>query len=88
MLLAIVFVSIATSGVAIVKMFGVGLTIAVIVDAFLVRATLTPAVMKAAGRLNWWAPAPLRRFHLRWGIWENEPITLPHAEQTTTPQED
>ena len=87
-LLAIVFVSIATSGVAIVKMFGVGLTIAVIVDAFLVRATLTPALMKAAGRLNWWAPGPLRRFHLRWGIWENEPITLPHAEQTTTPQED
>lgn len=87
-LLAIVFVSIATSGVAIVKMFGVGLTIAVIVDAFLVRATLTPALMKAAGRLNWWAPAPLRRFHLRWGIWENEPITLPQVADTTSPQED
>ena len=76
-LLAIVFMSIATSGVAVVKMFGVGLTIAVVVDAFLVRATLTPALMKMAGRLNWWAPAPLRRFHLRWGLWENEPISLP-----------
>jgi RND superfamily putative drug exporter len=76
-LLAIVFMSIATSGVAVVKMFGVGLTIAVVVDAFLVRATLTPALMKMAGRANWWAPAPLRRFHLRWGLWENEPIALP-----------
>ena len=46
-------------------------------DAFLVRATLTPALMKLAGRANWWAPAPLRRFHLRWGLWENEPVALP-----------
>lgn len=75
-LLAIVFMSIATSGVAVVKMFGVGLTIAVVVDAFLVRATLTPALMKMAGRANWWAPASLRRFHLRWGLWENEPVAL------------
>ncbi len=77
LLLTIVFLSIATSGVTVVKMFGVGLTIAVVVDAFLVRATLTPALMKMAGRANWWAPAPLRRFHLRWGLWENEPVALP-----------
>lgn len=70
LLLAIVFIAIATSGVAIVKMFGLGLGLAVVVDAFLVRATLTPALMKLAGRANWWAPRPLRRFHLRWGIWE------------------
>jgi RND superfamily putative drug exporter len=76
-LLAIVFMAIATSEVTVVKMFGVGLTVAVIVDAFLVRATLTPALMKLAGRANWWAPAALRRFHLRWGLWENEPIALP-----------
>ena len=76
-LLAIVFVAIATSQVTIVKMFGLGLMIAVIVDAFLVRATLTPALMKLAGRANWWAPEPLRRFHLRFGLWENEPIQLP-----------
>jgi RND superfamily putative drug exporter len=76
-LLAIVFMAIATSEVTVVKMFGVGLTIAVIVDAFLVRATLTPALMKLAGRANWWAPTALRRFHLRWGLWENEPISLP-----------
>ena len=76
LLLAVVFAAIATSGVAIVKMFGFGLALAVLMDAFVVRATLTPALMKLAGRWNWWAPQPLRRFHLRWGIWENEPILL------------
>ncbi len=81
-LLAIVFIAISTSGVAVVKMFGVGLTIAVIVDAFLVRATLTPALMKMAGRANWWAPGPLRRFHLRFGLWENEPVALPMQDPT------
>ena len=76
-LLAIVFLAIATSGVLIVKMFGFGLALAVLVDAFLVRATITPALMKLAGRLNWWAPEPLRRFHLRWGIWETDPVVVP-----------
>ena len=81
-LLAIVFVAIATSGVVIVKMFGIGLALAVITDAFLVRATITPALMKLAGRLNWWAPGPLRRFHLRWGIWETDPVVVPAGQAT------
>jgi RND superfamily putative drug exporter len=84
-LLAIVFVAISTSEVTIVKMFGFGLMIAVIVDAFLVRATLTPALMKLAGRANWWAPEPLRRFHLRYGLWENEPIRLPDPDPVPHP---
>ena len=75
-LLAVVFIAIATSGVTIVKMFGVGLAVAVLVDAFIVRATLVPAFMRLAGRANWWAPRPLRRFHLRWGVWESEPVDL------------
>ena len=76
LLLTIVFVGIATSDVAIVKLFGVGLTLAVLVDAFLIRATLVPAFMRLAGRSNWWAPRWLRRWHLRYGIWENEPIAI------------
>jgi RND superfamily putative drug exporter len=78
-ILTIVFVSISTSGVTIVKMFGVGLGLAVLIDAFVVRATLIPALMALAGRFNWWAPGPLRRFHLRWGIWEADPVELPSA---------
>ncbi len=76
LLLSIVFVALSTSDVAVVKLFGVGLMVAVLVDAFLIRATLVPALMTLAGRANWWAPRPLRRFHLRYGIWENEPIAV------------
>ena len=76
LLLTIVFVGIATSEVSLVKTFGVGLALAVLIDAFLIRATLVPAFMRLAGRLNWWAPRWLRRWHLRFGIWENEPIAL------------
>jgi len=83
LLLSIVFVGIATSDVAVVKLFGVGLTLAVLVDAFLIRATLVPAFMRLAGRSNWWAPRWLRRWHLRYGIWENEPIALLDREFDT-----
>jgi RND superfamily putative drug exporter len=76
LLLTIVFAGIATSEVVLVKALGVGLGIAVLVDAFLIRATLVPAFMRLAGRLNWWSPRPLRRWHLRYGIWENEPVAL------------
>ena len=72
-LLAIVFIAFMTSAVSIVKLVGLGLTMAVLVDAFLIRATLVPAVMKLAGRNNWWAPRSLRWLHLRFGIWEREP---------------
>jgi len=84
LLLTIVFVGIATSQVTLVKAFGVGLGIAVLVDAFLIRATLVPAFMRLAGRLNWWSPRWLRQWHLRFGIWENEPIALLDREFETS----
>jgi RND superfamily putative drug exporter len=76
LILSIVFLGLATSEVLQVKLFGIGLLLAVLVDAFLIRATLVPAFMRLAGRVNWWAPRFLRRWHLRFGIWENEPIKL------------
>jgi RND superfamily putative drug exporter len=84
LLLTIVFVGIATSSVSIVQLFGVGLSLAVLVDAFLIRATLVPAFMRLAGRANWWSPSWLRRWHLRYGIWENEPIAILDREFETT----
>jgi RND superfamily putative drug exporter len=84
LLLTIVFIGIATSEVTLVKAFGVGLGIAVLVDAFLIRATLVPAFMRLAGRVNWWSPRWLRRWHLRFGIWENEPIALLDREFETS----
>jgi RND superfamily putative drug exporter len=44
----------------------------VLVDAFVVRITIVPALMAVAGRSNWWAPAPLRRLHDRWGVHEHD----------------
>ncbi|MCA1845688.1 MAG: MMPL family transporter, partial [Actinobacteria bacterium] len=75
-LLAVVFIATATSHVTFIKLFGVGLTMAVLMDATLIRAALVPAFMRLAGNANWWAPAPLRRFHDRWGISE-APAELP-----------
>jgi putative drug exporter of the RND superfamily len=65
--MAIVFLSIATSSVTIVKTLGVGLALAVLIDATLVRVALVPALMRLAGRFNWWAPDPLRRLQGRLG---------------------
>ena len=76
LLLVIVFACIATADVVLVKALGVGLGLAVLVDAFLIRATLVPAFMRLAGRLNWWSPSWLRKWHLRFGIWENEPVAI------------
>ncbi|WP_435106242.1 MMPL family transporter [Nocardiopsis synnemataformans] len=51
-----VFASFAFSGDRIVSMIGIGMAIAVLVDAFVVRLTLVPAVMTLLGRANWWYP--------------------------------
>ena len=69
-LLAIVFVAFATSQVSFLKLFGIGTALAILVDATLIRALLVPAFMRLAGRANWWAPAPLRRLHARFGLRE------------------
>ena len=67
-LLAVTFLAFATSGVSFIKLFGIGLTLAVLMDATIVRATLVPAFMRLAGDANWWAPKPLRRFYERFGM--------------------
>jgi RND superfamily putative drug exporter len=70
LLMAIVFAAIATSGISFMMMFGTGLTLAVLMDATVVRATLVPAFMRLAGSWNWWAPAPLASLHRRIGLSE------------------
>jgi RND superfamily putative drug exporter len=85
LLLALVFVAFATAQVTVVKVFGVGLALAVLVDAFLIRATLVPAFMRLAGRANWYAPRVLRRLHLRYGVWEADPVELVDAIEWRSP---
>jgi putative drug exporter of the RND superfamily len=70
-LISVVFLAFATSGVSFIKMFGIGLALAVLMDAFVIRSTLVPAFMRLAGEVNWWAPAPLRRLHDRIGLSEH-----------------
>ncbi len=81
-LIAVVFIAFATSGVAFIKLFGIGLTLAVLVDAFIIRATLVPAFMTLAGDANWWAPRWLRRIHDRIGV--SEHVELDDDEPTPT----
>jgi RND superfamily putative drug exporter len=71
LLIAVVFLSFSTSHITFIKMFGVGLMLAVLVDAFIIRGTLVPAFMRLAGEWNWWAPGPMRRFHQRFGMSEH-----------------
>jgi putative drug exporter of the RND superfamily len=70
LLIAVVFIAFSTGRVSFMKMFGIGMALAVLVDAFLIRLTLVPAFMRLAGGANWWAPAPLRWVHDRIGLRE------------------
>ncbi len=74
LLLIIVVGAFATSGIVFVKMIGLGLVIAIAIDATVVRALLVPATMRLLGRANWWAPAPMARWWQRYGFRENEPV--------------
>jgi len=69
-LLAVVFASFVTSGVTSIKQLGFGVAFAILLDATIVRGLLVPALMRVAGRWNWWAPSPLVRLHRRIGFGE------------------
>jgi putative drug exporter of the RND superfamily len=73
LLMSISFAALIAAQVAFMRMFGLGLTVAVLVDATLVRMLLVPAFMHLVGQWNWWAPAPLARLHKRFGISESGP---------------
>ena len=70
LIMSISFAALIAAHVSFMRMFGVGLTLAVLADATLVRMLLVPAFMHVMGRLNWWAPKPLSRLHERFGISE------------------
>ena len=71
LVMSISFAALIAAQVSFMRMFGVGLTLAVVVDATLVRMVLVPAFMHILGRWNWWAPAPLTRLHARIGVSES-----------------
>ncbi|TRO68801.1 MMPL family transporter [Streptomyces sp. IB201691-2A2] len=64
-ILALSFLSYATGGVVFLKEMGIGTALTILVDATLIRVVLLPVTMRLAGRANWWAPKPLRRFRIK-----------------------
>jgi trehalose monomycolate/heme transporter len=71
-LLAVVIGAFALSGIVFMKMLGIGMLVALLIDATVVRAMLVPATMKLLGRWNWWAPGPLARWWEKHGFREGE----------------
>jgi RND superfamily putative drug exporter len=71
LLLGVVIGAFATSGVVFMKMLGIGMLVALILDATVVRALMVPATMRLLGRWNWWAPAPMVRWWERYGFREH-----------------
>jgi RND superfamily putative drug exporter len=70
LLLVIVVGAFSASGITFIKLMGVGMIVALIVDASVVRVLLVPATMRVLGAANWWAPKPLRGLYARYGIRE------------------
>lgn len=80
LLLAVVIGAFGLSGIVFMKMLGIGMLVALLIDATLVRAVLVPATMKLLGRWNWWAPGPMLRWWERHGFRETEAPTAPAPE--------
>ena len=70
LLLVIVVGAFSASGVTFIKLMGVGMIVALLLDASIVRVLLVPAVMRLLGPANWWAPKPLRGLYARYGLHE------------------
>jgi len=81
LLLAVVIGAFATSNILLMKMIGVGMLVAVLIDATVVRALLVPATMRLLGTANWWAPGPLRRWWERHGLPEPHDVREPEGVQ-------
>jgi RND superfamily putative drug exporter len=79
------FAALIAAHVSFMRMFGLGLVLAVFADATLVRMVLVPAFMHVMGRWNWWAPRPLVWLHERFGISEAPSEISLHAEPTEEP---
>jgi RND superfamily putative drug exporter len=87
LIMSIVCLAMAASQVSFIKASGVGITLAILIDATLIRAVLLPAAMRLLGSANWWAPAPLRALWSRTAS-DNErrlPASTPDASPEQTP---
>jgi RND superfamily putative drug exporter len=81
LIMSISFAALIFAHISVLRLFGLGLTLAVMVDATLVRMVLVPAFMHVMGRWNWWAPGWLTALHRRLGLNDgHSPAPPPPAE--------
>ena len=85
LIMSISFAALIAAHVSLMRMFGLGLTVAVLIDATFVRMLLVPAFMRVLGRANWWAPKPLARLHDRIGFGETVGHGTPDAQTLHEP---
>ena len=83
LLLGVVIGAFATGDIVLMKMLGVGMVVALVVDATIVRAVMVPATMALLGRANWWAPGPLRRWWEQHGFREGSHLAPAGPALTT-----
>ncbi|MBO0890342.1 MAG: MMPL family transporter, partial [Acidothermales bacterium] len=88
LLLIVVVAAFSTSSITTLKLIGVGMVLAVAVDATLIRVLLVPATMRLLGRANWWAPGPLRRLYARWNLSERDGALAPPRSDDTGYRDD
>jgi RND superfamily putative drug exporter len=86
LLLVIVIGAFSASGITFIKLLGVGMIVALIIDASIVRVLLVPATMRLLGRVNWWAPRPLRGLYARYGIGEQNVAAAQPVRQAAAVQ--
>jgi RND superfamily putative drug exporter len=79
LLFAVAIGAFATSQIVFIKELGLGVALAVLIDATIIRALLVPSLMALLGSVNWWAPRPLRRLHDRIGLGEGAPPAQPQT---------
>ncbi|WP_445167761.1 MMPL family transporter [Mycolicibacterium sp. Dal123E01] len=84
LVMSISFAALIAAEVSFMRMFGLGLTLAVLVDATLVRMVLMPAFMHLLGEWNWWAPSWLARLHRRFGLRDGDEIPDPPSTDVRT----
>jgi len=85
-LMAIVFAGFVAGGFSPIKQVGLGMVLAVLVDATVVRMLLVPATMRMLGKWNWWAPRPLRALHNRIGRYDRVAPIRPMPNVVAMPE--
>jgi len=82
LMIAVALGAFGTSHVIFLKELGLGTAAAVLIDAFIIRALLVPALMAQLGDWNWWSPSALRRLHIRLNINEDHhPLPTPNQDK-------